>query len=59
VAVPVLVLLVVNVVVPHPLAVAVTEPANLNVGSRSAMVSGVVVSSGELSAKMYVMDDGA
>jgi hypothetical protein len=57
VAVPVLVLLVVNVVVPHPLIEAVNDPANLNVGSNSAMVSGVVVSNGEFSAKMYEIDD--
>jgi hypothetical protein len=59
VAVPVLVLLVVNVVVPHPLAVGVlNDPPNLNVGRSSAMVSGVDVSSGELSANMYEIDDG-
>jgi hypothetical protein len=58
VAVPVLVLLVVNVVVPHPLAAALNDPPNLNVGSRSAMVSGVDVSRGTFSARVYVMDDG-
>jgi hypothetical protein len=54
-----LVPLVVNVVVPHPLAAALNDPPNLNVGSSSAIVSGVDVSSGELSAKMYEIDDGA
>ena len=54
-----MVVLVVNVVVPHPLTVAVGDALpNLNVGSSSAMVSGVVVSSGEFNAKMYEMDDG-
>jgi hypothetical protein len=58
VAVPVLVLLVVNVVVPHPLPAALNDPPNLNVGRSSAIVSGVDVSSGEFSAKMYEIDDG-
>jgi hypothetical protein len=58
VAVPVLVLLVVNVVVPHPLPAALNDPPNLNVGRSSAIVSGVDVSSGELRAKMYEIDDG-
>ena len=58
VAVPVLALLLVNVVVSHPLIVAVAnDPANLNVGSSSVIVSGVLVSSGEFSAKMYEIDD--
>jgi hypothetical protein len=52
------VLLVVNVVVPHPLPAALNDPPNLNVGRSSAIVSGVDVSSGELSAKMYEIDDG-
>ena len=55
---PVLVLLVVNVVVPHPLPAALNDPPNLNVGRSSAIVSGVDVSSGEVSAKMYEIDDG-
>ena len=58
VAVPVLALLLVNVVVPHPLIVAVANDASLNVGSSNAILSGVVVSSGEFSAKMYEIDDG-
>jgi hypothetical protein len=59
VAAPVFALVAVNVVVPHPLALGVASVPNWNVGSRSAMVSGVEVSNGEFSAKMYVTDDGA
>ena len=52
--------LVVNVVVPHPLMVAVPRGlVNWNVGSSRSILSGVAVSRGEFKAKMYVMDDGA
>jgi hypothetical protein len=57
VAVPVFELLVVNVVVPHPLAAADNEPPNLNVGSNRAIVSGVVVSKGEFKVNMYAIED--
>ena len=59
VAVPELASATVNVVLPHPLSVTDAREPNWNVGSSSAMVSGVLVSSGELRAKVYVMDDGA
>ena len=52
VAAPVFALVTVNVVEPQPLALGVASVPNWNVGSRRAMVSGVVVSSGELSAKL-------
>ena len=49
----------VNVVVPHPRFVTADNVPNVKVGSFRAMVSGVPLSSGEFSAKMNVMDDGA
>ena len=52
VAAPVLAFATVKVVVPHPLFVTAASVPNWKVGSSSAMVSGVVISSGELSAKM-------
>jgi hypothetical protein len=49
----------VNVVVPHPLPAALNDPPNLNVGRSSAIVSGVDVSSGELSANENTAAVGA
>ena len=44
---------------PHPLVVGVAREAKVNVGNTSVIVSGVAISSGELSAKMKVMLDFA
>jgi hypothetical protein len=49
----------VKVVVPHPLSTTAANVPNWNVGSSSAMVSGVPVSRGEFNANVYVMEDGA
>ena len=57
--VPELALATVNVVVPHPLSSTDASVPNWNVGSNSAMVSGVPVSRGEFRANVYVMEDGA
>jgi hypothetical protein len=48
----------VKVVVPQPLSVTAASVPNWNVGRSKAMVSGVEVSKGELSAKLYEMEDG-
>jgi hypothetical protein len=59
VAAPELAFATVKVVLPHPLSVTAARVPNWNVGRSRAMVSGVEVSNGELSAKMYVMEDVA
>ena len=57
---PELALATVNVVLPHPLTATAASVPNWNAGSSRAMVSGVaLVSRGEFSANMNVMDDGA
>ena len=57
---PLFALLAVNVVLPQPLVVMLAGVPIWNVGSSKSMVSAVpLVSNGELSANMYVMDDGA
>jgi len=59
VAAPVLAFATVNVVLPHPISVTDANVPNWNVGSSRAMVSGMLISRGEFSANVYVMEDGA
>ena len=59
VAAPELAFATVKVVLPHPLSTTAARVPNWNVGSSSAMVSGVPVSRGEFRANVNVMDDGA
>ena len=58
VAVPELAFATVNVVLPQ-VSMGVANVPNWNVGSSSAMVSGVVISSGEFNVNKKVSDDGA
>jgi hypothetical protein len=58
-AAPELAFATVKVVLPHPLSTTAASVPNWNVGSFSAMVSGVPVSRGEFRANVNVMDDGA